>query len=81
MRPLTVDDTPDDFDVLGDAERSRLAGGPDSNDCIGAFLQMEVHQFAQAVPVQTALRIHGRDQRHHTARNHATTPAGFGKEA
>ena len=75
-----VDHAADHFDVLGHAQGGRLTGGTDSNDCIGAFLQMEIHQLAQAVPVQTALRIHGRDQRHHTARNHATTPAGINKK-
>ncbi|BAU76053.1 hypothetical protein ppKF707_1065 [Metapseudomonas furukawaii] len=39
-------------------------------------MKMEVNELGKAVPVQLTLRIHGRNQCHHTARNHATAPAG-----
>ncbi|MNT61802.1 hypothetical protein D3C72_1994680 [compost metagenome] len=71
-----IDHPSDHFDMFGHFQRGRLAGGPDRDDGVGALLQVEIHQFAQAVPIETTLCIHGRDQCHHTARNHATTPAG-----
>src|SRR5690606_12221750 len=46
----------------------------DRDDGVGALLQVEVPQFAQAVPIQCTLRIHGSDQRHHAARNHLPPP-------
>ena len=60
------------FDVKG----GRLAGRADGDDGMGAVLEVEVHEFAEAVPVKTPLCIHGSDQCHHTARNHETAPAG-----
>ena len=71
-----VNHATDDLDVLADFQGRRLAGSTDRDDGVGAFLQVEVHQFAQAVPVEMTLCIHGCDQCHHTARNHATAPAG-----
>src|SRR5471032_1354893 len=70
------DHTTNDFDVFVHVERGRLTCSADGNNGVGALLQVEVHQFAQAVPVETTLCIHGCDQCHHTARNHATAPAG-----
>lgn len=68
--------TADDLDVFAHIQRRRFTGGADGNNGVGALLQVEVNQFAQAVPVQTTLCIHWCDQCHHTARNHATAPAG-----
>src|SRR5690606_34695780 len=65
-----VGDAADHFDVFLHVQGGGFARGADRDDGVGAFLQVEVHQFAQAVPVQCALRIHGSDQRHHAARNH-----------
>ena len=71
-----IDHALDHLDVLGHFQRGGFTGGADRDDGIGALLQVEIHQFAQGLPIQTTLRIHGRDQCHHTARNHATAPAG-----
>ena len=48
--------------MLGHFQRGGLTGGADRDDGIGALLQVEIHQFAQGLPIQTTLRIHGRDQ-------------------
>ncbi|MNL15688.1 hypothetical protein D3C87_1366920 [compost metagenome] len=64
------------FDVLVHVKGGRFTCSADRHDGVGAVLQVKVHQFAQAVPVETTLCIHGCDQCHHTARNHATAPAG-----
>ena len=66
----------DDFDVFAHIKSGRLTCRADRHDGVGAVLQVKVHQFAQTVPVETTLCIHGCDQCHHTARNHATAPAG-----
>ena len=71
-----VDHALDHFDVLTHVQRGGLTGGADRDDGIGTLLQVEIHQFAQGRPIQITLRVHGRDQCHHTARNHATAPAG-----
>ncbi|MCY1174979.1 hypothetical protein D9M73_151990 [compost metagenome] len=71
-----LDDGTDDFDMLVDVEGRRLTGGTHGNDGMCAIFQVEVHEFAEAVPVKTPLCIHGCDQCHHTARNHETAPAG-----
>ncbi|MNM91872.1 hypothetical protein D3C81_1041830 [compost metagenome] len=75
-----VNHATDNFKVLAHVESGRLARGADRYDGIGAFLQVEIHQLREAVPIQSTLSIEGGDQRHHTARNHATTPAGKRKE-
>lgn len=66
----------DDGDVFFYIKGRRLAGSTDRDNGMGAVLEMEVHEFAEAVPVKTPLCIHGSDQCHHTARNHETAPAG-----
>ncbi|MNG03445.1 hypothetical protein D3C84_865250 [compost metagenome] len=66
----------DHFDVFVHIKGGRFTCSADRHDGVGAVLQVKVHQFAQAVPVETTLCIHGCDQCHHTARNHATAPAG-----
>src|SRR5471032_3219057 len=66
----------DHFDVFFHIKCGRFTRGADRHNGVGALLQVEVHQFAQAVPVEITLCIHGCDQCHHTARNHATAPAG-----
>ncbi|SST10097.1 Uncharacterised protein [Acinetobacter baumannii] len=70
-----VDHATDHLDVLFHVQRGRFTGGADGDDGVGAFLQVEVHQLGEAVPVQSTLSIEGGDQCHHTARNHATAPA------
>ena len=70
------DDATNHLDVFIHIKRGRFTCGANGDNGVGALLQVEVHQFAQAVPVQTSLCIHGCDQCHHTARNHATAPAG-----
>ncbi|MNX48298.1 hypothetical protein D3C86_788760 [compost metagenome] len=71
-----LDHGTDDCDVLVDVEGCRFAGGADGDNGMGAVFKVEVHEFAEAVPVKTPLCIHGSDQCHHTARNHETAPAG-----
>lgn len=52
---------------LGKTQRGRLAGGADRDYAFGALGDMPVDQFFEAVPVDTAVGMHGRDQCHHAA--------------
>ncbi|MNY23240.1 hypothetical protein D3C86_1568970 [compost metagenome] len=72
-----LDHVADHRDVFVDVQRGGLTRGADRDDGVGAFLEVKIDQLGQAIPIQTAFCIHGRDQCHHAARNHATTPAAI----
>ena len=57
----------DDFLLLIDGDRGRLARGADHADAVRAFGHMPVNQLAQRSEINAAVFMHGRDQRHDAA--------------
>ncbi len=60
----------DQREVFFDRDRGRLTRGADDHDAVGAFGDVPVDQFTQAGEVQTAVRMHRRDDCYNAALDH-----------
>jgi hypothetical protein len=58
-----LDGYADDFAVLLDIDRRRLAGGPDHAEAVGAFFDVPIDEPPQGGVVDTAVVVHRRDER------------------
>jgi len=67
-------DATDDSAVLVFIERRRFAGGTHGNDGVRTRTDVEFDQPRKTVIVDRTIRPHRRDQRDHTAVEHASSP-------
>ncbi|CAB4392233.1 unnamed protein product [Rhizophagus irregularis] len=65
-----LDGQTNQFAVFIDADGGRLARGADDHDAVGAFGDMPVDQFFQAILVQAAVFVHRGDDCYYAALNH-----------
>jgi hypothetical protein len=70
-----LDGHADQFAVLVDIDRRRLAGGADDHDAVGAFLECGSRSGCANGEVQAAILVHGRDDGDKRSGNHGETGA------
>ena len=58
---------PDHFCMFINIHSRRFAGRADDGQCIGSFGDLPVHQTARTIEIDTAIRIHWRNQCNYTA--------------